>query len=61
MLSGMDARLRHHLPLAGAAVAGAAVAHTLIYLMTVPDTRARGEVLAATGHGYWSVAVAAGA
>jgi hypothetical protein len=59
MLSGMDARLRYHLPLAGAAVAGAAVAHTLIYLMTVPDTRARAAVLAATGHGYWSVAVAA--
>jgi hypothetical protein len=59
MLSGMDARLRHRLPLAGAAVAGAAVAHTLIYLVKVPDTRARAAVLAATGHGYWSVAVAA--
>jgi hypothetical protein len=59
MLSGMDARLRHRLPLAGAAVAGAAVAHTLIYLVEVPDTRARAAVLAATGHGYWSVAVAA--
>ena len=59
MLTGMDARLRHRLPLAGAAVAGAAVAHTLIYLVKVPDTRARAAVLAATGHGYWSVAVAA--
>ena len=59
MLSEMDARLRHRLPLAGAAVAGAAVAHTLIYLVKVPDTRARAAVLAATGHGYWSVAVAA--
>jgi hypothetical protein len=56
----MDARrVRHRLPLAGAAVAGAAVAHTLLYLVKVPDTRARDAVLAATGHAYWSVAVAA--
>ena len=55
----MDARVRHRLPMAGAAVAGAAVAHTLIYLVKVPDTSARAAVLAATGHGYWSVAVAA--
>jgi hypothetical protein len=60
MLSGMDARrARHRLPLAGAAVAGAAVAHALLYLVKVPDTRARDAVLAATGHAYWSVAVAA--
>lgn len=50
--------MRHRLPLAGAAVAGAAVAHTLLYLVEVPDTRARDAVLAATGHGYWSVALA---
>jgi hypothetical protein len=56
----MDARrVRHRLPLAGAAVAGAAVAHTLIYLVKVPDARARDALLAATGHAYWSVAVAA--
>jgi hypothetical protein len=56
----MDARrVRHRLPLAGAAVAGAAVAHTLLYLVKVPDTRARAAVMAATGHAYWSVAVAA--
>jgi hypothetical protein len=60
MLGGMDARrLRHRLPLAGAAVAGAAAAHTLIYLVRVPDGRARDAVLAATGHAYWSVALAA--
>jgi len=47
------------LPLAGAAVAGAAFGHTLLYLVAVPDTRARMTVLAETGHGYWSVAVAA--
>ncbi|HEY2959752.1 MAG TPA: hypothetical protein VGM21_16330 [Actinomycetota bacterium] len=56
----MDARgVRHRLPLAGAAVAGAAVSHTLIYLVEVPDAGARDAVLAATGHAYWSVAVAA--
>jgi hypothetical protein len=60
MLGRMDARgVRHRLPLAGAAVAGAAVSHTLIYLVEVPDAGARDAVLAATGHAYWSVAVAA--
>jgi hypothetical protein len=60
MLSGMDARrARHRLPVAGAAVAGAAFAHALLYLVEVPDTKARNAVLAATGHAYWSVAVAA--
>jgi hypothetical protein len=60
MLVRMDARgVRHRLPLAGAAVAGAAVSHTLIYLVEVPDAGARDAVLAATGHAYWSVAVAA--
>jgi hypothetical protein len=60
MLGRMDARGVHRrLPLAGAAVAGAVVAHTLIYLVKVPDARARDAVLAATGHAYWSVAVAA--
>jgi hypothetical protein len=47
------------LPLAAAAVAGAAFGHTLLYLVAVPDTQARAAVLAGTGHGYWSVAVAA--
>jgi hypothetical protein len=47
------------LPLAAAAVAGAAFGHTLLYLVAVPDTQARMTVLAETGHGYWSVAVAA--
>jgi hypothetical protein len=56
----MDARrVRHRLPVAGAAVAGAAFAHALLYLVKVPDTQARDAVLAATGHAYWSVAVAA--
>src|SRR5437867_2323915 len=60
MLGRMDARgVRHRLPLAGAAVAGAAVSHTLIYLVEVPDAGTRDAVLAATGHAYWSVAVAA--
>jgi len=47
------------LPLAAAAVAGAALGHTLLYLVAVPDTQARTTVLAETGHGYWTVAVAA--
>jgi len=51
--------MRHRLPVAGAAVAGAAFAHALLYLVKVPDTQARDAVLAATGHAYWSVAVAA--
>jgi len=46
------------LPLAAAALAGAAFGHTLVYLVAVPDTQARTTVLAETGHGYWSVAVA---
>jgi hypothetical protein len=47
------------LPLAAAAIAGAAFGHTLLYLVAVPDTQARTTVLVQTGHGYWSVAVAA--
>jgi hypothetical protein len=55
----MDARGLTRLRLAGAAAAGAAVAHTLLYLVAVPDTKARATVLADSGHGYWSWALAA--
>jgi hypothetical protein len=46
-------------PVVGAAVAGVAVGHWLAYLLTVPQGSARAALLAATGHGYWSTAVAA--
>jgi hypothetical protein len=55
----MDARGLTRLRLAGAAAAGAAIAHTLLYLVAVPDTKARATVLADSGHGYWSWALAA--
>jgi hypothetical protein len=47
------------LPLAGAAVAGAAVGHSIAYLIVAPEGRTRAALLAGTGHGYWSTAVAA--
>jgi hypothetical protein len=47
------------LPLAGAGVAGAAVGHSIAYLIVAPQGRARAALLAGTGHGYWSTAVAA--
>ncbi len=47
------------LPLAGAAVTGAAVGHSVSYLIVAPEGRARATLLAGTGHGYWSTAVAA--
>ena len=47
------------LPLAGAAVVGAAVGHSIAYLIVAPQGRTRAALLAGTGHGYWSMAVAA--
>jgi hypothetical protein len=47
------------LPLAGAAVVGAAVGHSIAYLIVAPQGRTRAMLLAGTGHGYWSTAVAA--
>src|SRR6266540_1301778 len=52
-------RAIRRLPLAGAAVAGAAVGHSIAYLIVAPQGRARATLLAGTGHGYWSTAVAA--
>jgi len=52
-------RAIRRLPLAGAAVAGAAVGHSIAYLMVAPEGRTRAILLAGTGHGYWSTAVAA--
>jgi hypothetical protein len=47
------------LPLAGAAVVGAAVGHSIAYLIVAPQGRTRAALLAGTGHGYWSTMVAA--
>jgi hypothetical protein len=52
-------RTIRRLPLAGAAVAGAAVGHSIAYLIVAPEGRTRAALLAGTGHGYWSTAVAA--
>jgi hypothetical protein len=46
------------LPFAGAAVTGAAVGHSIAYLLVAPEGRERATLLAGTGHGYWSTAVA---
>jgi hypothetical protein len=48
-----------HLPLAGSAAVGAAVGHSIAYLIVAPQGRTRAALLAGTGHGYWSTAVAA--
>ncbi len=52
-------RTIRRLPLAGAGVAGAAVGHSIAYLVVAPQGRERATLLAGTGHGYWSTAVAA--
>jgi hypothetical protein len=39
-------------PVAGAAAAGAALGHALIYLMAEPNAGLRHTVLTRTGHGY---------
>jgi hypothetical protein len=52
-------RTIRRLPLAGAAVAGAAVGHSIAYLIVAPQGRARATLLAGTGHGYLSTMAAA--
>jgi hypothetical protein len=52
-------RLAHRLPLTGAAVAGAVLGHMLAYLLAVPQPSARVALLGATGHAYWTAAIAA--
>jgi hypothetical protein len=51
--------IARRLPLAGAAVAGAVVGHTLAWTLTVPAPAERLALLATSGHTYWSAAVAA--
>ena len=52
-------RLAHRLPLTGVAVAGAVVGHMVAYVLAVPEPTARMVLLGATGHAYWTAAIAA--
>jgi hypothetical protein len=52
-------RLARRLPLTGVAVAGAMVGHMAAYVLAVPQPTARVALLGATGHAYWSAAIAA--
>jgi hypothetical protein len=52
-------RLAHRLPLTGVAVAGAVVGHMVAYVLAVPNPTARVALLGATGHAYWTAAIAA--
>jgi hypothetical protein len=47
------------MPFAGMAVAGVVLGHWLAYLFAVPDSLVRAEILAASGHSYWLLAVKA--
>lgn len=52
-------RLAHRLPLTGVAVAGAMVGHMVAYVLAVPEPTVRVALLGATGHVYWTEAIAA--
>jgi hypothetical protein len=52
-------RFTHRLPLTGVAVAGAVLGHMLAYLLAVPSPTVRVALLGATGHAYWTQAIAA--
>jgi hypothetical protein len=52
-------RLAHRLPLTGVAVAGAVAGHMVAYVLAVPEPTARVALLGATGHAYWTAAIAA--
>ena len=43
--------------LAGVAVGGVVLAHWLAYVLAVPSAHERAEVLAASGHSYWVLAI----
>jgi hypothetical protein len=43
--------------LVGVAVGGVVVAHWLAYVLAIPGAHARAQVLAASGHSYWVVAI----
>jgi hypothetical protein len=52
-------RVAHRLPLTGVAVAGAVVGHMVAYVLAVPEPTVRVALLGATGHAYWTAAIAA--
>ena len=52
-------RVAHRLPLTGVAVAGAVVGHMMAYVLAVPSPTVRVALLGATGHAYWTAAIAA--
>ena len=52
-------RFAHRLPLTGVAVAGAVVGHMMAYVLAVPSPTVRVALLGATGHAYWTQAIAA--
>jgi hypothetical protein len=52
-------RVAHRLPLTGVAVAGAVVGHMVAYVLAVPSPMVRVALLGATGHAYWTAAIAA--
>jgi hypothetical protein len=52
-------RVAHRLPLTGVAVAGAVVGHMAAYVLAVPSPTVRVALLGATGHAYWTAAIAA--
>jgi hypothetical protein len=52
-------RVAHRLPLTGVAVAGAVIGHMVAYVLAVPSPTVRVALLGATGHAYWTAAIAA--
>jgi hypothetical protein len=52
-------RVASRLPLTGVAVAGAVVGHMVAYVLAVPEPTVRVALLGATGHAYWTAAIAA--
>jgi hypothetical protein len=55
----MHWRVAHRLPLTGVAVAGAVIGHMAAYVLAVPEPSVRVALLGATGHAYWTAAIAA--
>jgi hypothetical protein len=52
-------RVASRLPLTGVAVAGAVAGHMVAYVLAVPSPTVRVALLGATGHAYWTAAIAA--